>query len=497
MKIHIPERTMDKNSGFPRSVLLALTALLAVSLTPAFAQSLITGDIQGTIMDASGAVIAGANVELKSLDTGAMQKATSSTSGTFRFTLLKPGPYQVSVGQAGFKTASRQVDVSVGQAVSVDITLEVGQATQTVEVTEKAALLSPETSNNTTFTSREVALLPAAGGDITNIAFTAPGVVVNSTGGYGNFTVNGLPATSNLFTVNGENNMDPYFNINNSGASNLTLGQNEMEEVTIVTNAYSGQFGQLSGAQVTGISKSGSNQFHGNAQYWWNGRLLNANDWFNNLYGVDRPFSNANQWATSVGGPIIKNKTFFFADFEGLRFVLPNVFTVTIPSQAFASAVLANVKVKQPNEYATYQSMMNLWLNAPGNAAAQPIANSSSCNSLVLPGFNPATQPCATRFNSSANALGSEWFLTGRIDQRVGNNDSMFYRYKVDHGLQPTSLSPISPAFAALSNQPEWDNQFNETHIFGPTASNNFMATFSHYVAQFQQNESLARSEEH
>jgi len=485
---------MDKNSGFPRSVLLALTALLAVSLTPAFAQSLITGDIQGTIMDASGAVIAGANVELKSLDTGAMQKATSSTSGTFRFTLLKPGPYQVSVGQAGFKTASRQVDVSVGQAVSVDITLEVGQATQTVEVTEKAALLSPETSNNTTFTSREVALLPAAGGDITNIAFTAPGVVVNSTGGYGNFTVNGLPATSNLFTVNGENNMDPYFNINNSGASNLTLGQNEMEEVTIVTNAYSGQFGQLSGAQVTGISKSGSNQFHGNAQYWWNGRLLNANDWFNNLYGVDRPFSNANQWATSVGGPIIKNKTFFFADFEGLRFVLPNVFTVTIPSQAFASAVLANVKVKQPNEYATYQSMMNLWLNAPGNAAAQPIANSSSCNSLVLPGFNPATQPCATRFNSSANALGSEWFLTGRIDQRVGNNDSMFYRYKVDHGLQPTSLSPISPAFAALSNQPEWDNQFNETHIFGPTASNNFMATFSHYVAQFQQNESLALS---
>ena len=110
----------------------------------------------------------------------------------------------------------------------VNFALVVSQATQTIEVSEAASLLNPEASNNTTFTPQELALLPSAGGDITNIAFGAPGAVVNGTGGYGNFTVNGLPATSNLFTINGENDMDPYFNINNSGATNLTLGQNEI-----------------------------------------------------------------------------------------------------------------------------------------------------------------------------------------------------------------------------------------------------------------------------
>ena len=124
--------------------------------------------------------------------------------------------------------------------------------------------------------------LPNPGGDITNIAFTAPGVVGSTRQtGYGNFTANGLPGTSNLFTVNGENDMDPYFNINNTGATNLTLGSNEVQEATVMTNPYSAQYGQFMGAQVSYITKSGTNEFHGNAQYWWNGRYLNANNWFN------------------------------------------------------------------------------------------------------------------------------------------------------------------------------------------------------------------------
>ena len=127
-----------------------------------------------------------------------------------------------------------------------------------------------------------MAQLPSPGGDISNIAQTAPGAVLNNQGGYGNFTINGLPGTSNLFTVNGENDMDPYFNINNSGATNLTIGSGEIQEATVIANAYSGEYGQLSGAQVTYVTKSGTNQFHGAPQYWWNGRTMNANDWMNN-----------------------------------------------------------------------------------------------------------------------------------------------------------------------------------------------------------------------
>src|SRR6202041_1497017 len=176
---------------------------------------------------------------------------------------------------------TQRVQVEVGQTSTVEVDLSVAKGTETVEVSGSAPLINTEPSNNTAFTEEEVAQLPSAGGDITNIADTAPGVVVNGTGGYGNFTANGMPATSNLFTVNGENDMDPYFNINNSGASNLTLGQKEIGEATVITNPYSGQYGQLAGAQVTYVTKSGTNQYHGNAMYWWNGRYQNANNWIN------------------------------------------------------------------------------------------------------------------------------------------------------------------------------------------------------------------------
>ena len=264
-----------------------------------------------------------------------------------------------------------------------------------------------------------------------------------------------------------------------------------------MANPYAGEYGQLAGAQVTYVTKSGTNQFHGNAQYWWNGRLMNANDWFNNsgINGVaPRPFSNDNQYAASIGGPIIKDKTFFFVDFEGLRFVIPSVQSTTIPTTAFANAVLANIKNVQPNEAQAYQTMFNLYANAPGAASAQPIANSTACSTLSLPGFNPATQACDARFQAAPSALASEWFLSGRVDQRLGDKDSAFYRYKLDHGTQPTSLDPISSKFDAISNQPSWDNQFQETHIFNSAMTNSFNATFSHYVAQFQQNYQEASS---
>jgi hypothetical protein len=480
-----------------RNALITLLLVASFMAPAAFAQSLISGDIAGTVTDPSHAVVANATVELKSVDEGSSQATKTNGTGFYRFSLLKPGNYKITVKETGFGTVETPVTVAVGQTATTDVSLTMSASAVTVEVSSAAPIINTTSASIATpYTQQELALLPNPGGDITNIAQTSPGAQMNNTGGYGNFTMNGLPATSNLFTVNGENDMDPYFNINNSGATNLTIGSNEIEEATIIANAYSGEYGQLSGAQVTYVTKSGTNKFHGNAQYWWNGRTMNANNWMNNNASpvVPRPFSNANQWAGSVGGPIIKNKTFFFFDTEGLRFILPNVIPTTVPSAAFATAVLNNVAVQQPASLPLYQQMMSLFANAKGAAGAQPIANNTACTGLTLTGFNGATQNCFATFNATPSALAKEWIIAFKVDQNIGQNDKLFVRYKVDHGVQPTYLDPISSNFDALSNQPSWDLQLQETHVFSPTKTNEFTAAVSHYVAQFVQNEALALS---
>ena len=481
-----------------RSTLITLLLVASLLAPAAFAQSLISGDIAGTVTDPSHAVVANATVELKSIDEGSTQSTKTNGTGYYRFSLLKPGKYQVTVKETGFSTVEVPVTVAVGQTATTDISLTMSASAVTVEVTSAAPIVNTTSASIATpYTQQEVAMLPNPGGDLTNIAQTSPGAQMNNTGGYGNFTMNGLPATSNLFTVNGENDMDPYFNINNSGATNLTIGSNEIEEATVVANAYSGEYGQLSGAQVTYVTKSGTNKFHGNAQYWWNGRTMNSNNWMNNNSDpiTPRPFSNANQWAGSIGGPIIKNKTFFFFDTEGLRFVLPNVLATTVPTPQFASAVLQNVGILQPASLPLFQQMMGLFANAPGAASAQPIANNDACNALTFqPGvnFNPATTPCFATFNATPSALAKEWIIAFKIDQNIGQNDKLFGRYKIDHGVQPTYLDPINSNFDALSNQPSWDLQLQETHVFSPTKTNEFTAAGSHYVAQFAQDEAKA-----
>lgn len=479
------------------ALLAALCGVFVIS-TPVRAQSLISGDIAGVVTDPSSAAISGADVDLTNTDTGSAQSTTTDSNGLYRFSLLKPGRYTVTAKKQNFKTAQQTgLTVLVGKVLTADFKLDVAAATTTtIDVTAAQDVLSTSPNGSTTFTPLEVEVLPSPGGDITNIALTAAGVTMNTQGGGigGNFSLNGLPGTSNLYTVNGENNMDPYFNINNSGPTDLTLGANEIQDATVLASPYGGQYGQLSGAQVIMATKSGSNAFHGNLLYWWNGRAMNSNSWFNNSFGNPRPFSNANQWAGSVGGRIVRNRTFFFVDDEGLRFIVPSSLSVVIPTQAFADAVLANVTNLHPGEAATYKQMLNALRNAPGSSTARNLANDDPCNTLSLPGFNPATQACAAQFEANPSGTASESYLAFRIDHKLTNNDNIYYRYKSDRGTQPSVIDPISPNFDALSKQPQWDNQLSETHVFSPNSTNQFIASLSHYVAQFTQDQKLVDS---
>ncbi|MBV9678015.1 MAG: TonB-dependent receptor, partial [Acidobacteriaceae bacterium] len=304
------------------SLLLGFVLLLGAIL-PLTAQTITTGQLTGLITDPAGAAVANGTLTLKSDDTGETQTATTNSSGEFRFSLLRPGVYTLTVSSPGFEQVTQKATVNLGQSQAVNIQLGVQRQSTVVNVSEQAPLLQSDTANlATTFDSTQLQNLPAPGNDMTAYAFNAPGVTVSTGGGYGSFSAFGLPAVSNLFTINGIDNMDPYLNLNNSGASNLTLGSNEISEAAVVLNGYTGQYGRQAGANVNYVTKSGTNAFHGNAAWFWNGRYLNANDWFNNATGTSRPFAVSNEWADSIGGPILKDKLFFFVDNEGLRYVL-------------------------------------------------------------------------------------------------------------------------------------------------------------------------------
>ncbi len=206
------------------------------------------------------------------------------------------------------------MDVLLGPPVSVNVTLEITNATTTVTVSGEAPLIQSENGDfSVTMGQKQISEVPNPGNDLTYIAQTAPGAVMNTDaqGAGGNFSILGMPGTSNRYTLNGMSITDEFVNVSRSGALGLLLGQNQIQEATVISIGYSGQFGGASGANINYITKSGGNDFHGNAQYYWNGRVLNANNWVANVLSAPRPFDIANQWAGSLGGPIKKGKLFF------------------------------------------------------------------------------------------------------------------------------------------------------------------------------------------
>jgi hypothetical protein len=473
-----------------RKVIIGILSVLVVAAAMApslMAQSLTTGDITGTITDQSGAVTPNVTVTLRSTDTGQTRTTPTNSTGFYRFSLLPPGNYTVTAEAQGFTKAERAVTVNVGQASVADIKMAVGSATQTVEVTTAAPLVNADNADlSTSFSSDHIQNQPNGGNDLTFIAQTAPGVTMNTGQGYGNFSSNGLPATSNLFTVNGENDMDPYLNLNNSGATNLTLGKNEVQEAVVISsNAYSGQYGQQAGAQVNYVTKSGTNQYHGNVQYEWTGSSLNANDWFNNHFGTPRPFANNNQWAASLGGPIKKDKLFFFVDYEAIQYIVPSSEPVYVPSPTFMTQTLANLPA---NEVGLYTKLFNLYSNAKGYNGTNYIPG--SCGE-ALPIVNAAftADNCFSTYQATPALPGTEWILPFKIDWNLTPKDQLYFRARIDHGTQATLADPFSPALSAASYQPAYDGQLGWTHVFGPRVTNQFSADLSHYQAIFTQND--------
>jgi hypothetical protein len=474
----------------PTFLLLFISLFLTISSPDELtAQTTISGGLTGVVTDQSNAVISGAQVEIQDNFKGTSQAVKTDEGGVYRLFFLAPAKYTLTVSLAGFCKESRTVNVLLGPPGTVNVTLKIATGKITVEVTGAAPLIQAESGDvSATVNANQISEVPNPGNDLTYIAQTVPGAVMNTDGQFGasQFVILGMPSSTTLFAVDGMNENDNGSNTSLSGPLGLVLGQNQIQEATVVSTGYSGQFGGAAGANANYLTKSGGNVFHGNAQYFWNGRVFNANNWFNNAFGTPRPFDNANQWAGSFGGPIKRDKLFFFFDSEGLRLVIPQPSLVIIPSPQFESATITNIDSRFGPASASdafYKKIFNLYNATPGagSAANGGLANDpTGCGQFLLLG--PGV-PCARHFLRTLSHASTETLISGRVDWNIGKNDRTFVRLQYDSGLGAFYADPISPIFDAASKMRWWQGQFIETHTFSSSAASQFIVAGTYFSA--------------
>jgi hypothetical protein len=489
-----------------------MTAVLVAALlarVPASGQGETTSAIVGTALDPAGAAIPGALVTITSSDNGMKRSARTDDGGRFSFPQLKPGPYIVKAEAEHFQAQQKNsVMAGLGQKQNVEFALNIAASNQNVTVTEDAPLINPGNPNtSTTLNARALEDLPNPGGDMTYPLQFAAGALINTAGsgndfvggtnGYGNVQFNGLPALSNGYIVDGLETNDPLTNLNSGLSTNLVLGLNSIAEVTVNTLSYAVDQGRYGASQVNYVTKSGSNQFHGNLYELWNGSRFNAANFFtNSAAGSHKPRSTLNHFGGSVGGPIVRNKLFFFFDSEWVRIALPIVSAVTVPTAAFQDYVLqqlprggidsvtGSVYKPAPQLVPFYQKLFALYRSTAGTPL--PVLGCPFNSDGSGAADNPANgNGCANRQSVSHSSDDSEQVQTARIDYNINENNSTWFRFQADTGLQSAYTDPINPLFNATSPQPLYSFAAGYTHVFSQRLTNYFNPAFSWYESLF------------
>ena len=473
-----------------------------------FSQGETTSAIVGQVSDASGAAVPSATVTVTNKETGLRRSASTDDSGRFNFPQLKPGAYSVKAEAEGFEPQQNDaVSAALGQKQTADFRLKIAQSNQTVEISSEAPILNPENANtSTTLNAHALEDLPNPGGDLTYPLQFAAGALVNTAGsgndfvggtnGYGNVEFNGLPALSNGYIVDGLETNDPLTNLNSGLSTNLVLGLNSISEVTVNTLSYAVDQGRYGASQVNYVTKSGSNQFHGNLYELWNGSRFNAANYFTNATpGNHQPRSTLNHFGGSVGGSIIHDKLFFFFDSEWVRIALPIVTATTVPTPAFQNYVLQQLPLggtdsvtgsryqPAPQLVPFYQKMFSLY----GNSSGTPLTI-LGCPFDVgggLPAIANDGDGCANRQSVSHSSDDHEQVQTLRIDYNINEKNTTWFRFQTDNGLQAAYTDPINSLFNALSPQPLYSFAAGYTHVFSQNLVNYFNPAFSWYKSLF------------
>jgi len=438
---------------------------------PAFAQ-LITADILGTVTDAAGAVLPNAKITVVNTDTSEVRTTQSTGSGDFFINLLPPGPYRVTVEAPAFKRFVTTVTLVAGDRARTDAQLPVGDTTQSVEVTATTPALQTDSSTmRDTVAAKSVQDLPLNGRNYITLVETAPGAAAAPSNSIISGTrpddrrqtsgvvANGQNETFNNHLVDGlDNNEREQFSIL------YRPSIDSVEEVKIDTNAYPAEEGRAGGAVINLITKSGTNTFHGGVYEYFRNTQLNANDFFANSAGIGRAEFHQNQFGGSAGGPIIKNKTFFFGDIEVLRLIQGKNTGLLAAPTAFEKA--------NPGNFS----------DVGGPVIAPTLLDRVAVEYLaLLPAANIAGAPPTANYTGNVNNQYFAKTVDARVDHRFSDKDSMFGRftYNPTTTVYPTLypkveddgilVNPGNGIYPGNSTENSQAYMLDYIHIFSPT----------------------------
>jgi len=317
---------------------LALAVLLLFAVIPAarLAAQSSTGSISGIVVDSSGAGVPGASVSIRSADTGATRTATSGASGTYAFPNLIPGIYSVSADLSGFSPAKvANVVVSVGADATVRLVLELSGVSAAVTVSSEAPLIETTKSEVTSVVDEKlIKALPTNGRNFLDVVLSTPAVVKDNFR-VGDLVFGGQRGTLNSIVVDGTDNNNTFFGQalgrTGSGRAPYQFSLDSVKEFQVNTNSYSAEYGRAGGAVINVVTKSGTNEFHGGAFYFYRDDSLNAKNYIDAVNGRAKAPYHYDQFGATVGGPIVADKLFFFANYDGQRNQTPNTVILSIP----------------------------------------------------------------------------------------------------------------------------------------------------------------------
>src|SRR6266699_4021978 len=345
-----------------------LALLIGVILSgPMVAAQVTTGTISGVVQDSSGAVIPGVSVTIKNVDTGITRSVTTGEGGRYVAPDLSLGNYEVEAQLPGFQTEVRSgITLTVGRSAVVNFALKVGQLSDKVTITGEAPLVELNTATLSSLVDeRTIRDLPLNGRSYDKLALLQPGTVIMGAGqggpafDYGTgqrFSVTGSRPYANSFMLDGTD-INDHANATPGGAAGTNLGVDGIREFQIITNAASAEYGRSTGGVISAVTRSGTNNVHGSAFEFLRNSALDTPGYFD--HGVVPPFRR-NQFGGSLGGPIQKDKTFFFGTYEGLRQSLGTTRTGIVPTQLARQGILPNQTVQVASSVKPYLALYPL-----------------------------------------------------------------------------------------------------------------------------------------